>query len=391
LLFTATGTCLLLGTSRLGAQDDERAPVRAQGVVESAVSNDLRCEIVGGATVLSIVPEGTLVKRGELLVRLDRSALEEAGAAAEIELATAQAALAALRTSRESLQRQLAETKAAAELSGQVAAAERSAQLERGGELDVQLKELDSQLNVQRERLRLVEARLKSSEPGAGADAVLELRLAAVEARETIAAVEARRSFVDKHKREQLRLSLELAHALARLDMERRSADLARQSAALEADMVRGDAALRDARRNREHLESQLARCDLFAPVDGMVVYPSVDARRGGTSDFRIEEGASVREGQTLLRVVDPAHLRVRASVAEASLPRLRVGQLAIVQIDALPERKFRGSVSKISATPEPASWARAGVKTYAVHVTLEDAAEFARIGMTATVEVDAK
>ena len=51
--------------------------IAEDGNVESAHNVDIKCEVQGGATILWLIKDGTLVKKGDELVRLDSSLIEE--------------------------------------------------------------------------------------------------------------------------------------------------------------------------------------------------------------------------------------------------------------------------------------------------------------------------
>lgn len=51
--------------------------VRERGIIESGRSIDVQCEVNGTSTILSIVPKGTRVEKGDLLVELDDAALRD--------------------------------------------------------------------------------------------------------------------------------------------------------------------------------------------------------------------------------------------------------------------------------------------------------------------------
>jgi hypothetical protein len=53
-----------------------RISVIESGQLKASKSTDIYCEVKGGATILYLVPEGTQVNAGDLLVRLDASTLE---------------------------------------------------------------------------------------------------------------------------------------------------------------------------------------------------------------------------------------------------------------------------------------------------------------------------
>jgi HlyD family secretion protein len=62
-----------------------------------------------------------------------------------------------------------------------------------------------------------------------------------------------------------------------------------------------------------------------------------------------VQEGEEVRPGLPLLDVIDPARMRVRVRVNQADAPLLRIGQTAVVQLDAYPGRQFSGTLQTIT------------------------------------------
>ena len=51
--------------------------IAEDGNVESAHNVDIKCEVQGGSTILWIIKDGTQVKKGDELVRLDSSLIED--------------------------------------------------------------------------------------------------------------------------------------------------------------------------------------------------------------------------------------------------------------------------------------------------------------------------
>ncbi len=51
--------------------------VTEDGNVESANNVDVKCEVAGGSTILWIINDGKLVNKGDEIVRLDRSTIED--------------------------------------------------------------------------------------------------------------------------------------------------------------------------------------------------------------------------------------------------------------------------------------------------------------------------
>src|SRR5262245_54242416 len=87
------------GDGALGPQGAlvQRGPlhiaVLARGNLKAADSASLKCELEGKTTILSLVPEGTLVAEGDLVCELDATALVERRFQQRISVNDAEAAL----------------------------------------------------------------------------------------------------------------------------------------------------------------------------------------------------------------------------------------------------------------------------------------------------------
>src|SRR5215470_10323610 len=73
-----------------------------------------------------------------------------------------------------------------------------------------------------------------------------------------------------------------------------------------------------------DFLGSADSRTNVQAPIDGVVIATPVAV------------GATVAAGESIVQVVDPTQLWVNANVDETAVDRVRVGQPAIVHVDAL-------------------------------------------------------
>ena len=98
--------------------------------------------------------------------------------------------------------------------------------------------------------------------------------------------------------------------------------------------------------------QAQLALRTIVSPISGLVV------RRA------VEPGQSVTAGQTLLGVADMSRARVVIETDETNLPKLRVGQPAILISSAYPNNPFRGVVTQIG----PEVDIQRGVTTVRIH-----------------------
>lgn len=361
--------------------------VRERGTVESARSREVRCEVAGGSTILFIVPEGSRVEKGDLLVELDDSALREKVKVAEIEAEQAKAAILRARADVKAANLDREAVLSVLEKELRVAETSRQRALGEGGELACQLAAIDSELAIAKERLRVAKQLITRAPGDRSGKQMVDLQLMMFEAQETIKVAETRKQFLEKHER---------AHQIAMLNLElaRRQMELARQKMetekaihAAEADLMAAEAAGTMQIRTLEQVKEQLSHCNIHAPQSGLVVYATTGASR--TSRTAIEEGAVVAERQPIIRIPDMSKLQIRVYVNESRINRLQPGQSAKIAVDAFPNRQFRGQLVSVSNVPEPTSWLNADIKQYSAIVSIEEPADSLRIGMTALVEID--
>ena len=105
--------------------------------------------------------------------------------------------------------------------------------------------------------------------------------------------------------------------------------------------------------------EAQLEKCAITAP--GRRAWSCMPttraARRGSGAQSVIEEGAMVRERQTIIRLPDLSHMQVKCTVHESKIDSLQRGMRARINIQ---DREFQGIVTSVANQPEPATGFRA-------------------------------
>ncbi|MBI3726645.1 efflux RND transporter periplasmic adaptor subunit [bacterium] len=112
-------------------------------------------------------------------------------------------------------------------------------------------------------------------------------------------------------------------------------------------------------------------------------------ARRWSVTSRFVSEGEYLKEGTPLFRVVASDPLRLKAAVPERYTPELRVGQNALLSVEAFGSRVFPGVVSRVNPSVDPAN------RTFGVEVVIPNPAgelrpgSFARgVVLTRTEEV---
>ncbi|MEZ6116858.1 MAG: efflux RND transporter periplasmic adaptor subunit [Pirellulaceae bacterium] len=133
-----------------------------------------------------------------------------------------------------------------------------------------------------------------------------------------------------------------------------------------------------------QRLETQLAHCTIIAPQGGMVVYAN-EQGRFGQGNVTVEEGAAVRDRQTILRLPDLNQMQVKVKVHESKVEDLQRGMRARINIQG---RELQGSVTSVANQPEATSFFQGNVKEYATIVKIDGTPDGLRPGMTAEAEI---
>lgn len=155
--------------------------------------------------------------------------------------------------------------------------------------------------------------------------------------------------------------------------------------AAVLTDKLAQDASLSLETERLRRLEKNIANCTLRAPDDGVVVY--VNQTNGwGRVEQPIEQGVTVRQDQPIFQLPDPRRLRVKVRINETKVAMVKSGQECQIVIDAFPERKLRGKVLDVTAIATPVNGPFSDVRVYFAYVAIEDGFDDLRPGLSAEV-----
>lgn len=362
-----------------------------EGGTLAAVSEvSVRNEVEGVARIIYIVPEGSFVKEGDLLVELDSAqALDQvnqqqiAYEKAQFGLIQAEQTLEIQRSATNSDIRAAALKVRFAELEkrrfeeGQrmvdlVDASNRLVQAE--AQLSVNLENFFNTTNLVEKgyetRNRLDSDRL----------AVLNSRNSLIIASNTLWLLS---TFNHPKQREQLLSDVEEA----RNELDRVVAQSIRRMAQYQADLLTQSNTLvlnqRKLERDRRNLEATKIR----APQDGLVVYASGENRF--SSESLIEEGATVRNRQEIIKLPDTSRMKVTIKVHESHVNMIRPGLPAFVTLDSMPDERFAGTVEKVGLLPDTQSrWGNPNLKVYNTDVHVTDRLPDVKPGVSAKAEI---
>jgi len=113
---------------------------------------------------------------------------------------------------------------------------------------------------------------------------------------------------------------------------------------------IRGNqAGVISAEANLNKANKDLSRTAVLAPMDGVVSLLSV--KKGE----RVV-GNGMMTGTEIMRVADMGKIEVRVDVGENDIPKVHLGDSAIVEVDAYNKKKFKGIVTQIASSNKGAA-----------------------------------
>jgi len=327
------------------------------GEIESSQNIDVVCNVRsqgGGVQIIWVIPEGQQVEKGEKLVELDTTTLED-------------------RLQQQQLVMNRADsTKISANAAVRQAEIARQEYLEGTFKQNEQL--IESNILIAKQNLSTALDKAAFSERLAAKGFVTQQQLAADR-------------FAVK------RANLDMALKESELKTLR---EITKQKmlVGFDADIETAKASLVAEEKNYTEEENQLAEiqqqienCIITAPDAGQVVYANMQSSRGG-AEFIVEAGATVRERQSIIKLPDPEQMQVKAKVNEGRIAFVRKGQRVKIQVGALEGQVLDGVVASVNKYPEPSSWFNSEVKEFATFITIIDPPEAIRTGLTAEVEI---
>ncbi|MCB1672493.1 MAG: HlyD family efflux transporter periplasmic adaptor subunit [Gammaproteobacteria bacterium] len=139
-------------------------------------------------------------------------------------------------------------------------------------------------------------------------------------------------------------------------------------------------------------VNQQIEAATIRAIRPGLVVYGASDQnsqrfRRG--NEEAIAEGATVRERQSILTIPDMREMAVKVNIHESAVQRVAVGQQVNVSIDAFPDERLTGVVTKVAVVADSANaFMNPDLKVYPTTIKIDGTHEWLRPGMSAQVEI---
>ena len=144
-------------------------------------------------------------------------------------------------------------------------------------------------------------------------------------------------------------------------------------------DYANAQAAAVKARTDADIARVRLEDATVRAPVAGTIIEKPVSLGQVITSATSSASG-----GTTILKMADLSKVRIRALVNETDIGQVQPGQTASVNVDAFPDRRFRGTVEKV----EPQAVVQQSVTMFPVLIAIDNSDRALMPGMNGQVSM---
>lgn len=372
---------------------DFTVSLQEKGELQAAKSTEIVCGVEGRSTIISIVSEGTDVNGGDLLVELASDQIEDRIRSEELKESNSITAYEAAKTDRDIQKDQNASDIRKSHLKIELA----QLALDKYAKGDWTQSIKDAQIAIEQAKINLD----RRAEDFESAKQLIE-RGFMTKTQFNTDEFNYQKAQWDLEKAKKSKEVLETYTHVA--ELRQRESDL--EEAQKESERVAKNAKAMELRKERdlvgkkkelELVQEQLAKfrtqkekCRIYAPTQGFVVYYAGGGRgHFMSSDSQIREGATVHERQIIMTLPDTSQMIVLVRVHEAKTDKLHLGQSAIIRVEAMPDHRFTGTVTKIAAVADSQNrWLNPDLKEYETEITLDPTDAKLKPGVTAHVEI---
>ena len=366
--------------------------VSAAGTIQNRQRTAVKNRVEGTTTILYLIPEGTQVSAGELLVELDASRLQDDRMQQQITSMNAEAVFIRAREALAVIKSQADSDVAKAELTLKFAQQDLTKYKE--GEYPRQQQQGEADINIAKEELQRATDKMDWSRKLASEGFITRTELqadelAAKRAEINLKLAESALELLNKYTHQRSLDQLESDLKQAQEAMERTQRKAAADVVQAEADLKAKESENERQKLKLDKINDQIAKCRLTAPVTGMVVYATTGQTNRGGNMTPLEEGQAVRERQDLIYMPTDAAMMAEIKIHESSLRKVARDMPVRVTVDAVPGTVFWGRVGKIGLLPDGQSAAmNPDLKVYNTQVEIDGEARMLRSGMTCRAEI---
>lgn len=349
----------------------------ASGELQAKNQIEIRSQLESQSTITEVVAEGTLVKKGDLLVRLKSDNIQTQIDEEVLRVESARAELVAAENSYEIQVSENESKTSAAQLKLDLAKLTLEQWLK--GDVEKQRQQLELAIEKGERDLARLSEKFERSEELFRQGFLSKNERDTDEIQKIEADANLKKSRLEKdiywsytHPKDQRSKQSDVDQALAELERVQRQNEI--QLTSKDADRLnkRRQKTVREQRLAK--LEQQLAACEITAPSDGLVVYAtSIERNRwGGSGEGPLQIGREVYPNMLLIVLPDTSAMIASVRVHESLAGRVRPGQRATVKIDAFGGTTLSGTVESIGVMAETGGFRDPNLREYSVRVMLD-------------------
>lgn len=360
------------------------------GTLQAVNEVNIRNEVDGTSRIIYIIPEGTYIKKGELIVELDTEQAEkdlnEQLIRYEDDKAGDIAAEANVIITQSSVESDIR----AAELAVQFAEMDlrKFEQIEK----EQEMRNAQIEIITAQESLKLAEERLEWSEKltDEGFETKSNLdrdKLSVTNQTLGLEKAESVKKMLSEYDLAKMDASYRSVLEESKKELER--VHKQGESKLIQAKSDRGSASmkLQLSETKLEKMKQQMASTKIYAPQEGLIVYAMSESRF--SSESMIEEGATIRQRQAIIKIPDTSKMKVEVKVHESHISQVKVGQKAFVVLDSIPDSHFLGEVTKIGVLPDAQSrFGNPNLKVYSTEIVIIEELPDIKPGVSARAEI---
>ena len=366
--------------------------VTESGTISAREQIILKSQVEGITTILWLIDEGVIVKKGDLLVELDASRLADQQIDQEIEVENMNASFIGAGANLAVVENQAQSDVDIAILTLEFANQDLQKYVE--GEYPNQLKEANIAITLAEEELELAKDKWEWSEK------LFEDKYVSKSELKTDELSYNRKTLNLELSENSLRLLEDFTNKKRMAELE---SDVTQANSALDRTRIKADADIVQAKANLRAKESefnrqsdklakkkaQIEKTKIYAPTDGRVVYAtSAKASWRGNSE-PLDEGQDVKEREELIYLPTADSVKAMVKIHESSLKKIELGLPVRLTIDALPGKTFTGYVAKIAPLPDAQMiWMNPDLKVYKTEIYINGDGSGLRTGMSCSAEV---
>lgn len=373
------------------ARENLVVSVDQPGQLEAREKKIIRSEVRGAHELLWIIDEGSQVKTGDVLVRLDPTDRKERVAEQEQAVKSAFSAEVSAKVNFENTESQSKSNVEKAELDLEFAQLELTKYVE--GAYPQELMKAQADVEIARETFKRASTTADWSrklleqgyitESEADADTA-----AATKAQLDLKVAQGKLEVLEKYTYLQEKRRLES-------DVEQKAAALDRTRKKAEADVLKAsvewNTAIAKLDRDKIELEQDLLdlkNCDIRSTADGRVVYaPQGDRWR---REEPLSVGSPVNYGREIIHLPVSGAMSVAIKIEEAQRDKVEVGMPVLITGPNLPDAGFRGTLVHIAEYLDPSGWWNNDLKVYSATVDINDDQDVSalRTGMNCKTQI---